>query len=155
MTFTDRFVDVRMEVLKASPVMESTRSVAELLVDYGLHAKTNEEVWVVAIDGSRGVRSVVQVAKGSFHDCDVAIPSVIMPVLLAGTDRFILAHNHPSGELTASYNDRDLTDRISRASDVLGLMFEDHVILTPAGDFYSLAGHKQMRNDTVRASGKK
>ena len=151
----DRYVEVKLHIIKEQPIMETTRSVAELLVDLGLHEKPQEEIWVIAIDGARKVRTVYQAAKGTFHDCDVSMAAILMPVLLSGTDRFLVAHNHPSGELTASYNDKALTDRISQSADLLGLMFEDHLIVTPEGDFYSLSGHKQMRLDTIKASGRR
>ncbi len=42
----------------------------------------------------------------------------------------IVAHNHPSGELTASDADRQLTERLSRALDLLDIRLLDHIIVT-------------------------
>jgi DNA repair protein RadC len=54
------------------------------------------------------------------------------------TDRaaaVILAHNHPSGTLTASAEDIALTKRLVRAGELLGIRVLDHVIV--AGDGYT------------------
>ncbi|HEX7015157.1 MAG TPA: JAB domain-containing protein, partial [Cyclobacteriaceae bacterium] len=50
----------------------------------------------------------------------------------------ILAHNHPSGNLTASQADRDLTRKLTEGGRLLDVQVLDHVIL--AGQrYYSFA----------------
>jgi DNA repair protein RadC len=139
------YADIVLRPREAAPQLETTAHIAKMLDGLGLSNAAQEEVWVIAIDGSRNVRHVIQVAKGGYHDCDVAIPAIFSAVLLAGTDRFAIAHNHPSGELNPTNQDFDLTWRVSDAADVLDMIFEDHLIMTPNGDWYSFRGHKQMR----------
>jgi len=45
----------------------------------------------------------------------------------------ILAHNHPSGTLAASAEDRALTSRLLTAGEILGIRVLDHLIVTNAG----------------------
>ena len=52
------------------------------------------------------------------------------------TDRaasIIVAHNHPSGNLQPSQADRDVTDRLREAGELLGVTLLDHVIVTKDG----------------------
>lgn len=42
----------------------------------------------------------------------------------------ILAHNHPSGNLTPSSNDLDVTDSIDKAGRILGIRLMDHIIFS-------------------------
>ena len=42
----------------------------------------------------------------------------------------IVAHNHPSGGEDASEDDIEITDRIKKAADILGLEFVFHIIIT-------------------------
>jgi len=42
----------------------------------------------------------------------------------------ILAHNHPSGALDPSPEDRNITDRLIKAGEIMGISVLDHVILT-------------------------
>ena len=48
----------------------------------------------------------------------------------------ILAHNHPSGVLSASLSDINITKRLQESAKILGIDILDHVIFTKDG-FYS------------------
>lgn len=50
----------------------------------------------------------------------------------------LLCHNHPSGQLKASDADKQMTEKISKALDLLDIKVLDHIILTE-NDFYSFA----------------
>ena len=49
----------------------------------------------------------------------------------------ILAHNHPSGDVSPSKDDIDLTHRLREAGLIMGIEVLDHIIIA-AGDFVSL-----------------
>lgn len=49
----------------------------------------------------------------------------------------ILAHNHPSGDVSPSKDDIDLTHRLREAGMIMGIEVLDHIIIA-AGDFVSL-----------------
>jgi len=57
----------------------------------------------------------------------------------------VAAHNHPSGELQPSPEDRHLTKLLSVAAEAVGLRFVDHVIM-PDGrpGFFSFAHAGQL-----------
>ena len=52
----------------------------------------------------------------------------------------IVAHNHPSGRLEPSPEDREITHRLKAAGDTLGLALLDHVIFSSQG-YYSFVEH--------------
>lgn len=59
------------------------------------------------------------------------------------TDRacaVIVAHNHPSGRLEPSPEDREITCRLKEAADTLGIALLDHVIFSASG-YYSFVEH--------------
>jgi len=55
----------------------------------------------------------------------------------------ILSHNHPSGSLTPSRNDIDITAKLKRAGELLDITVFDHLIVTPYG-YYSFADEGQL-----------
>lgn len=55
----------------------------------------------------------------------------------------ILAHNHPSGNLTPSGADKDLTDKIKKGLKLLDIDLLDHIILTNES-YYSLSENGDM-----------
>ena len=85
------------------------------------------------------VRSVIEVARGGYHKMDVPIPAIMSAVLVAGTDRFAIAHNHSTGDVTPTAADIDLTKKVMNAANVVGLFFEDHLIVGPNGEEFSMA----------------
>ena len=59
-------------------------------------------------------------------------------VITSGSEHFVLVHNHPEGDPTASQGDIEATERVMRAADLCGLTLDDHLIIDPAGACYSL-----------------
>jgi DNA repair protein RadC len=54
----------------------------------------------------------------------------------------VLAHNHPSGKVEPSREDREVTGRLVESAEILGIEVLDHVIL---GDgFYSMKEHGKL-----------
>jgi len=49
----------------------------------------------------------------------------------------VLAHNHPSGDVSPSQDDIDLTRRLVQAGEIMGIDVLDHLIIG-ADDFLSL-----------------
>lgn len=108
-----------------------------LFREWGLTHSTQEAIWVIALDAIENVKLVTEVARGGFHDVTVAIPTVLSAVLLASTDRFYIAHNHPAGALRPTPQDIHMTAEIMAAANVAGLSFEDHLIVGPKGRTFS------------------
>lgn len=66
----------------------------------------------------------------------VADPKIIFTAALKdGASGIIVAHNHPSGNLTASQSDIDLTRKLKEAGKFLEIQLLDHVIVTTEGYF--------------------
>jgi DNA repair protein RadC len=59
------------------------------------------------------------------HPREVFYPAVQNPV-----SGVIVAHNHPSGDLSPSSEDMEITDRLKRAGEILGIDLIDHIIVT-------------------------
>lgn len=60
-------------------------------------------------------------------------PEILRPVLLGGTENFVLVHNHPSGNPDPSIADTNMTRKLKEACDLLELRFIDHVIIGDCG----------------------
>ena len=44
-------------------------------------------------------------------------------------NKIILVHNHPSGDPTPSLDDIDLTNKLEKAADWLGIKLLDHIVI--------------------------
>ena len=64
---------------------------------------------------------------------------VFKPAIRASAAGVILAHNHPSGNVEPSREDREVTRRLNEAAGVIGIEVLDHIII---GDgYFSLKEH--------------
>ncbi len=90
-----------------------------------------EEFYIMLLNRANEVLALYRVSEGGVSGT-VADPRVIFQVAL-GTNAsgVILSHNHPSGNLTPSEADKDLTRKLKEAGRFLDIPVLDHLIVTP------------------------
>jgi len=86
----------------------------------GLRALSREEVWALLLDARHRLISVEPVVAGSLNSARLLPRDVLAPALRAGAAALIVAHNHPSGEVTPSRADRLVTVALRDAARLLG-----------------------------------
>ena len=94
---------------------------------------TQEHFWLIALNGARKVSGVFEVTVGTLMSSLVHPREVFNRAILAGAASIIIAHNHPSGALDISQQDRDVTKRIMEAGNLLGIVLDDHIIVGDGG----------------------
>ncbi len=55
---------------------------------------------------------------------------VFHPAIASNAAALVIAHNHPSGEVTPSAEDIEITKQLAQAGKILGIALLDHVIIT-------------------------
>ena len=75
--------------------------------------------------------------------CLVDIKMIISGALMSGSPAFIVAHNHPSGNIKPSEEDIKITKRIKDAAKLMDMQLLDHLIVTTDG-YTSLANEGHM-----------
>jgi DNA repair protein RadC len=95
-----------------------------------LRGLRHERVVVVACDTSGGILRVTPLTEGAADRSLIPIRDVLASVLAVGGASFAVAHNHPSGTLTPSPQDIEVTAKLREAAATVGVRFLDHVILT-------------------------
>jgi len=82
------------------------------------------------------------VSVGGVSSAPVHPREVLKPAILANACALILAHNHPSGDLTPSNADKAITQKIIHASDIIGIRVHEHLIISMEDDgYFSFAEH--------------
>ena len=84
----------------------------------------------------------VRISHGGITETAVDIRIIMREAVLVNTTILAVCHNHPSGSLTPSRADSELTTAIKRACELMRILFMDHVIVTD-GHYYSF--HEQGR----------
>ncbi|SKA32772.1 DNA repair protein RadC [Chitinophaga eiseniae] len=94
-----------------------------------------EQFKILLLDAGSRVIGIVQISSGG-TTCTVADPRLIFAAALkAGAKKIILAHNHPSGSLLPSADDKRLTEKLVHGGRLLEIEVIDHLILAWDGHY--------------------
>jgi len=121
----------RRKFLKSNaPLIDSPEKAAEQLDQ--IRNKKQEHFVLLTLDGARRLINNRVVTIGTLM-CSLVHPREVFSFAIE--DRaasIIIAHNHPSGMLDISENDKEVSRRIRKAGDIIGIRLDDHIIV--AGD---------------------
>lgn len=95
----------------------------------------HEEFWILCLNNSNKIIYKFQISKGGITGTMVDLRLIFKTLFEQNATSLILAHNHPSGNLTPSEADKNLTKRIKEASKQLDINLLDHLIVTENGYF--------------------
>ncbi len=114
------------------PVISSPADVDGLL--RGRIANRDRENFVaVLLNTKNEVLEISTISIGTLSNSLVHPREVFKPAVRASAASVVLAHNHPSGKVEPSREDREVTGRLVDAAEILGIEVLDHVIV---GDGY-------------------
>jgi DNA repair protein RadC len=98
-----------------------------------LRLVAQERFIALLLDGRHRVLREEVVSQGTLTASLVHPREVFRPALRESAAALILVHNHPSGDPTPSAEDREVTLRLVRAGELLGVRVIDHVIVAERG----------------------
>lgn len=118
----------RMDDTKKITAITSSKDAFELL--YPLIGELpHEEFWILYLNNSNKVIHKSQLSKGGITGTLVDVRLVMKQALELGAVGIILAHNHPSGTLKPSLADKQITEKLKKASEALDIKILDHLIV--------------------------
>ncbi|MEK6543502.1 MAG: DNA repair protein RadC [Elusimicrobiota bacterium] len=127
------------EGLRAKSLLDNPQAVVRYC-RLDMAANGHETVRVLYVDSRNYLICEKTVSLGSIDRAPVYPRRIIEEALLCHGAGFILAHNHPSGDVTPSREDRELTDRLGKIAKDMELSFLDHLIVSHKG-YYSFKEH--------------
>ncbi|MBD5365176.1 MAG: DNA repair protein RadC [Bacteroides sp.] len=101
-----------------------------------LELLAHEEFWVIILNNKLVPVACERVNQGGIATTMVDLRILFKKVIDHQASTIAVCHNHPSGRLTPSIQDDELTKRISEGAKTLDIRLLDHLIIAPTG-FYS------------------
>jgi DNA repair protein RadC len=95
----------------------------------------HEEFWIIYLNNSNKVIDQLQLSKGGITGTLVDVRLALKKALELGATSIILNHNHPSGNLSPSSADKQLTQKLKTAGESLDIKILDHIIVTEKSYF--------------------
>ena len=120
------------------------RAVAQILADI-LKAedgfdKVKEHFWGIYLDARNYIARIELISLGTLNASLIHPRETLKPAIEGNAAQFIVAHNHPSGEVEPSEDDLTITRRLTEAAKIMGIELLDHIIINSKGGFYSFKG---------------
>ena len=106
----------------------------------------NEVFSVICLDAKRRILHFEILESGTVSRSSVHPRKVVECAIRHNASSVILAHNHPAGTLTASENDRRLTDTLCELLEGMDIEVIDHIIAAPDDKFLSMSNSSLMPN---------
>ncbi len=131
---------VRLQVVKeeveyyGSKKVQSPKDLEEVVRKFIGNA--DREVFLaVNLSSANKINSIHVVSIGSLNQSLVHPRECFKAALLCNAQAVVFAHNHPSGEVIPSLEDKQLTAGLKQAGQLLGIKVLDHVIVGDKGYF--------------------
>lgn len=112
---------------------------------FRLNRKAEEHLYALAMDVKCNIIGGFLLGKGTASQLTITPREILIRMLLCGASRFVLIHNHPSGDTIPSREDLLLTRRVKESADLLGVVLTDHIIV--GDNYYSLHEHEEIITD--------
>jgi DNA repair protein RadC len=110
------------------PIVKTPEDVVNL-VRSRLKGKKKEYFLALLLDTRNQLIKVAEISIGSLDASVVHPREVFKEAISASAASVIFAHNHPSGVPEASEDDINLTKRLAKAGEIVGIDVLDHIII--------------------------
>lgn len=89
----------------------------------------HEEFWILALDKSNKILKNQKISQGGTSSAVVDIKIIAKYAITYNAQSIILCHNHPSGHLKPSSEDKKITADIKNAMQLFNITVFDHLII--------------------------
>lgn len=109
-----------------------------ILLRESKRSRNKEHFWTISLDNSHRIINIELVSLGTVNKTLVDPVEVLSIPLQKRAVKLIFVHNHPSGQLDPSEEDKDITDNLIQAAQLMHLEVIEHLIISEES-YYSFA----------------
>lgn len=122
--------------------MNSAELIVKMLNDcFRLKYQAEEKVYLIALDHRMRTLGVFEVAHGQASRCGITCREIYIRALAAGAESIVIAHNHTSGKIEPSEEDKLFCQQVNEAGQLLCIPLIDFLIV---GDGYRSFKEEQL-----------
>lgn len=121
-------------VRRSNEQIFSSEAAAKIMVPH-LAYLDHEEFWILLLRHNLSPIRPIRIGQGGLTATVVDIKMLMRQIILAKASAVMLFHNHPSGTLKPSPQDRQLTQRITDACRLMDVRMLDHIIIAGGSHF--------------------
>ena len=130
------------EISSVYKFMDAPQKVAETMEEV-IGKSAEEYVYMIALNTKRKPIGAFEVSHGTVDMSIVTPREIYIRALVSGASSIILVHNHPSGYLTPSKKDIELTEAVASVGKLMNIPLVDHIIIAD-GEYFSFKENKYL-----------
>ena len=88
-----------------------------------------EEFWVLCLNRHNKIIEKHKISQGGISGTVIDVRIILKLAVNELASSIILCHNHPSGNITPSNNDKIITEKLKKASEYFDIKILDHIIV--------------------------
>ena len=112
--------------------IKNTKDIANIFMDE-LRFEKREVVKLVLLNMKNIIVKIIDISYGGTNSAQVNPKDIMAEAIKIGAPKILLVHNHPSGDPEPSFADFEITERIEKASKIMGIEFIDHIVIGDGG----------------------
>lgn len=125
---------VSLKMIRENSILYGNRRIkssdeAVGLVKEFLENSDREKLIVCCLNTKNEPTNLSIVSVGSLNSSIVHPREVFKTAVVSNSASIIIAHNHPSGDTIPSKEDINITERIKKSGEILGIKLLDHLII--------------------------
>ncbi|MBA7665403.1 hypothetical protein ES703_73473 [subsurface metagenome] len=133
----------REEVVRENKLrIRSSKTVAEILMPRMRDLK-KEVFKILLLNSQKKVIDIVEITEGTVNHANPIIREIFQRAIQAFASSIVCVHNHPSGDVYPSREDRDFTTELCKAGQILQVKVLDHIIIGD-NEYYSFTDRDEL-----------
>jgi DNA repair protein RadC len=118
---------INMEKSKALTQISSPNDVLTYFKD--MEDLRQEEIRLIMLNTKNKIIAHKTISKGTINSSVVTPREIFFPAIKMMASSIILAHNHPSADVTPSSEDKNITEIVARSGKLINIKLLDHIII--------------------------
>ena len=118
---------INMEKSKALTQISSPNDVLTYFKD--MEDLRQEEIRLIMLNTKNKIIAHKTISKGTINSSVVTPREIFFPAIKMMASSIILAHNHPSADVTPSSEDKNITEVVARSGKLINIKLLDHIII--------------------------
>ena len=131
-------VRVKLDTEKSIYSDENIDSPEKMVSVVGSEIKdlANECVFLANLNTKNQIINMSVISQGLINQSLLHPREVFNKAILSNASGVMLFHNHPTGDITPSKQDKDITEKIAFSGELLGIKLLDHIIVGAGNSEY-------------------
>lgn len=142
-------VRVKLDTEKSIYSDENIDSPEKMVSVVGSEIKdlANECVFLANLNTKNQIINMSVISQGTINQSLLHPREIFNKAILSNASGVMLFHNHPSGDVTPSKQDKDITEKIAFSGELLGIKLLDHIIVGAGNsEYFSFAQESLIPN---------